>query len=156
MFKDYPDKIFVARKDSPLILGVEGEQSFIASDVPAILKYTRSVYYIDNLEMAMVEKGKVTFYNLNGEEIEKYLKTIDWNAEAAEKSGFEHFMIKEIHEQPIAMENTISSFVKGSDINLQGINLSDEDIRNISQIYIVACGSAYHVSYGTVYYRRSC
>lgn len=85
MFKDYPGEIYVARKDSPMILGVAEDESFIASDVPAILKYTRNVYYIGNLEMARVKKGEVTFYNLDGDEIEKELKTIEWDAEAAEK-----------------------------------------------------------------------
>ena len=103
MFKDYPGEIYVARKDSPMILGVDGENSYIASDVPAILKYTRNVYYIGNLEMARVRKGEITFYNLDGDEIQKELKTVEWDAEAAEKAGFEHFMMKEIHEQPKAV-----------------------------------------------------
>ena len=96
MFKDYPGEIYVARKDSPMILGVENGESYIASDVPAILKYTRNVYYIGNLEMARIRKGEITFYNLDGDEIQKEPKTIEWDAEAAEKAGFEHFMIKEI------------------------------------------------------------
>ena len=91
MFRDYPGEIFVARKDSPMILGVGDGESYIASDVPAILKYTRNVYYIGNLEMAHVKRGEITFYNLDGEEIEKEPKTIDWDAEAAEKAGYEHF-----------------------------------------------------------------
>lgn len=100
MFRDHPGEIYVARKDSPMILGVQDGESYIASDVPAILKYTRNVYYIGNLEMARVKMGEITFYNLDGEEIEKELKTVEWDAEAAEKAGFEHFMMKEIHEQP--------------------------------------------------------
>ena len=97
MFNEYPEEIYVARKDSPMILGIEDGESYIASDVPAILKYTRNVYYIGNMEMARVRQGEITFYNLDGDEIEKELKTIDWNAEAAEKAGYEHFMMKEIH-----------------------------------------------------------
>ena len=96
MFKDYPEEIFAARKDSPMILGTENGESYIASDVPAILKYTRNVYYIGNMEMARVKKGEITFYNLDGEEIEKQSRVIEWDAEAAEKAGYEHFMMKEI------------------------------------------------------------
>lgn len=145
MFRDYPEEIYVARKDSPMILGVENQESYIASDVPAILKYTRNVYYIGNLEMARVRKGEITFYNLNGEEIEKELKTIEWDAEAAEKAGFEHFMMKEIHEQPKAVEDTLNSVLKDGVFDLSEVGLTEEEIRKISQIYIVACGSAYHV-----------
>lgn len=145
MFHDYPEEIYVARKDSPMILGVENGESYIASDVPAILKYTRNVYYIGNLEMARVRKGEITFFNLDGEEIRKELKTIDWDAEAAEKAGFEHFMMKEIHEQPKAVEDTLNSVLKDGVIDLSEVGLTEEEIRKISQIYIVACGSAYHV-----------
>ena len=145
MFKDYPEEIYVARKDSPMILGVGEGESFIASDVPAILKYTRNVYYIGNLEMAKVSKEEITFYNLDGEEIQKKMKTVDWDAEAAEKAGFEHFMMKEIHEQPRAVKDTLNSVLKDGKIDLTDIGLAEEDIRRTSQIYIVACGSAYHV-----------
>lgn len=151
MFKDYPEEIYVARKDSPMILGVENGESYIASDVPAILKYTRNVYYIGNLEMARVKKGEITFYNLDGDEIEKDPKTIEWDAEAAEKAGYEHFMMKEIHEQPKAVKDTLNSVLKDGQIDLSEVGLTDEDIRKISQIYIVACGSAYHVGMAAQY-----
>ena len=151
MFKDYPEEIYVARKDSPMILGVSDGESYIASDVPAILKYARNVYYIGNLEMARVRKGEITFYNLDGEEIQKQMKTIEWDAEAAEKAGFEHFMMKEIHEQPKAVQDTLSSVVKDGQIDLSEIGLTDENIQDIDQIYIIACGSAYHVGMAAQY-----
>ena len=151
LFKEYPGEIYVARKDSPMILGVENGESYIASDVPAILKYTRNVYYIGNMELARVRGGKITFYNLDGEEIIKELKTIDWDAEAAEKAGFEHFMMKEIHEQPKAVLDTLNSVLVGDQINLSEVGLIEEDIKKISQIYIVACGSAYHVGVAAQY-----
>ena len=151
MFKDYPEEIYVARKDSPMILGVANGESYIGSDVPAILKYTRDVYYIGNQEMARVRKGEITFYNLDGDEIEKELKTVEWDAEAAEKAGYEHFMIKEIHEQPKAVSDTLNSVVKDGAIDLSEVGLSEEEIKEISQIYIVACGSAYHVGVAAQY-----
>ena len=145
MFKEYPEEIYVARKDSPMILGVADGESYIASDVPAILKYTRNVYYIGNLEMARVRKGEITFYNLDGDEIEKEQKIIEWDAEAAEKGGYEHFMMKEIHEQPKVVADTLNSVLKDGVVDLSGVGLSAEEIKNISEIQIVACGSAYHV-----------
>ena len=151
MFKDYPEEIYVSRKDSPMILGIEDGESYIASDVPAILKYTRNVYYIGNMELACARKGEITFYNLDGEEIEKELKTIEWDAEAAEKAGFEHFMMKEIHEQPKVVGDTLNSVLKDGQFDLSSVGLSEEEIKDISQIYIVACGSAYHVGIAAQY-----
>ena len=145
MFKEYPKEIYVARKDSPMILGVEDGESYIASDVPAILKYTRNVYYIGNMEIGRLADGNITFYNLDGDEIEKELVEIKWDAEAAEKGGYEHFMMKEIHEQPKAIADTLNSVLKDGKLDLSAVELSDEEIKKISQIYIVACGSAYHV-----------
>ena len=151
MFKDYPEEIYVARKDSPMILGLGEGESYLASDVPAILKYTRKVYYIGNLEIGCLEKGKITFYNLDGDEIEKELTEIKWDAEAAEKAGYEHFMMKEIQEQPKAVQDTLNSVIHENKIDLSEVGLEEEQIRNISQIYIVACGSAYHVGVAAQY-----
>lgn len=151
MFKDYPEELYVARKDSPMILGVADGESYVASDVPAILKYTRNVYYIGNLEMARVRKGEITFYNLDGEEIQKEMKTIEWDAEAAEKAGFEHFMMKEIHEQPKAVQDTLNSVIKNGAIDLSSVEITEDEIKNFEQIYIVACGSAWHVGMAAQY-----
>ncbi len=151
MFKDYPGEVYAARKDSPMIIGVKDGESYLASDVPAILKYTRNVYYIGNLELARLTKGDVTFFNLDGEEIQKEMKTIDWDAEAAEKGGYEHFMLKEIHEQPKVIKDTIHSVLKDDTISFERVGLTDEDMRNINQVYIVACGSAYHVGMAAQY-----
>ena len=151
MFKDYPEEIYVARKDSPMIIGVADGECYVASDVPAILKYTRKVYYIGNLEIGRLADGHATFYNLDGDEIEKDPVEITWDAEAAEKGGFEHFMMKEIHEQPKAIADTLNSVVKDGKIDLSAVGLTDEDIKNTSQIYIVACGSAYHTGVVTQY-----
>lgn len=145
MFKDYPGEIWVARKESPMIIGVTEGETYIASDVPAILKYTRQVYYIGNREFARLLPGEAHFYNLNGEEIQKESTRIEWDAEAAEKAGFEHFMMKEIHEQPKAVADTLHSVVKNGQIDLSEVGLTEEEIRNISQIIITACGSAWHV-----------
>lgn len=151
MFKEYPEEIYVARKDSPMILGVADGESYIASDVPAILKYTRNVYYIGNLEMARVRKGEITFYNLDGDEIEKEQKIIEWDAEAAEKGGYEHFMMKEIHEQPKALKDTINTYVKDGKIDLSSVGISPEEFAQYHRICIVACGSAYHVGIAAKY-----
>ena len=145
MFKEYPDEIYVARKDSPMILGVSDGNCYVGSDVPAILNYTRNVYYIGNMEIGRLADGNITFYNLDGDEIEKELVEIKWDAKAAEKGGYEHFMMKEIHEQPKAIADTLNSVLKDGKLDLSAVDLSDEEIKKISQIYIVACGSAYHV-----------
>ena len=145
MFKEYPDEIYVARKDSPMILGVSDGNCYVGSDVPAILNYTRNVYYIGNMEIGRLADGNITFYNLDGDEIEKELVEIKWDAEAAEKGGYEHFMMKEIHEQPKAIADTLNSVLKDGKLDLSAVELSDEEIKKISHIYIVACGSAYHV-----------
>ena len=151
MFKDFPDEIFAARKDSPLIIGTAENAAFLASDVPAILKYTRSVYYIDHLQVAHLSPGSVKFYDLNGDEISLPLTEITWDAEAAEKGGFEHFMLKEIHEQPAAVRDTLNSLVKDGRIDLSAAGITDETIRSLSQIVITACGSAWHVGMAAQY-----
>ena len=151
MFHDYPEEIYVARKDSPMILGMADGECYGASDVPAILKYTRNVYYIGNMEIGRLQKGAITFYNLDGDEIQKEPVEITWDAEAAEKAGFEHFMIKEIHEQPRAVKDTLNSVIHDGVIDLSEMGLSDETIRNISQLYLVACGSAYHAAMSAQY-----
>ena len=151
MFKEYPGEIYVARKDSPMIIGVHDGECYVASDVPAILKYARNVYYIGNLEMARLADGHVTFFNLDEEEIEKPLTEIKWDAEAAEKAGFEHFMMKEIHEQPKAVRDTLNSVMVDGKLDMSAVGLSDDDIKKIDQICIVACGSAYHVGVAAQY-----
>ena len=151
MFEEYPNEIYVARKDSPMIIGIADGNCYIASDVPAILKYTRNVYYIGNMELGRLADGKATFYNLDGDEIQKDLVEIKWDAEAAEKGGYEHFMMKESHEQPKAILDTMNSKIKDGRIDLSDMGLSEEDIKNISQVFIVACGSAYHTGVVTQY-----
>ncbi len=151
MFKDYPEEIYVARKDSPMILGMGEGETYLASDVPAILKYTRNVYYIGNLEIGRLQKEHITFYNLDGDEIEKELVEIKWDAEAAEKAGYEHFMMKEIQEQPRAVLDTLNSVIKDGQIDLSELELDEEGIKKISEIFIVACGSAYHVGVAAQY-----
>ena len=151
MFKDYPGEIWVARKDSPMIIGVTDGETYVASDVPAILQYTRNVYYIGNLEFARLTPGEAHFFNLDGDEIEKQTTEIKWDAEAAEKAGFEHFMMKEIHEQPKAVQDTLGSVIKNNCIDLSSVEITEEEIQKFEQIYIVACGSAWHVGMAVQY-----
>lgn len=144
MFKNFPDEIYVARKDSPMVIGTTQDSTYLASDVPAILDHTRDVYYIDNLEMARLSAGKVTFFNLNGDVVKKDSVHIDWDAESAEKGGYEHFMMKEICEQPRVVKDTLNSFIKNGKIDFNALDIPLEVIKHIENITIVACGSAYH------------
>ncbi|MDE5801363.1 MAG: glutamine--fructose-6-phosphate transaminase (isomerizing) [Lachnospiraceae bacterium] len=144
MFADFPDEIYAVRKDSPLIVGKSDKGCFIASDVPAILKYTRTVYYVNNQEVVRVKKDQLNFYGVDEEEIEKEAVTIDWDANAAEKEGYEHFMLKEIYEQPKTVAETLSPRIKNGEIVIEELNMSDEELRSVKRIHIVACGSAYH------------
>lgn len=145
MFKDHPHHIYAARKDSPLIVGASSMGNLIASDVPAILKYTRSVYYMENEEIACLSGENIHFYNIDGEEIKKTPTTINWDINAAEKGGYEHFMLKEIYEEPKAVRDTISPRLKDDDVVIEELGMTDEEIRSIRKIDIVACGSASHV-----------
>ena len=151
MFRDYPGEIYAARKDSPMIIGIADGESFIASDVPAVLKFTRNVYYIGNRQSARVLPGEVSFYDLNGDEVDVECKEITWDSQAAAKNGYEHFMMKEIHEQPSALRDTLESILKGSDISFENAGLDDEAIKNFDSINIVACGSAWHVGMNAQY-----
>ncbi len=144
LFKDFPEEIFAIRKDSPMVVGYTDGGALLASDVPAILKYTRNIYYTENHEIVLLKKDGVTFYNLDREEIHKDATVISWDAEAAEKGGWEHFMLKEIHEQPDVVKNTVSYFLHGGRLDLSELNLSDGYLKDIDSITITGCGSAYH------------
>lgn len=144
MFADHPGEIYAARKDSPLIVGQNDRGCFIASDVPAILKYTRTVYYMENQEVAILRPDGLQFFSLDEEELVKEPSTIDWDADAAEKAGYEHFMLKEMYEQPRTIADTISPRIVNNDIVIEELKMTDEELRSINKIHIVACGSAYH------------
>ena len=144
LFADCPDQIFAARKDSPLIVGQNEDGCFIASDVPAILKYTRNVYYVDNQEVVRLHGDHMHFYTVDEEEITKKAVTIEWDADAAEKAGYEHFMLKEMYEQPKTVTDTLMPRIKNNDIVIEELNMTDEELKSIKKIHIVACGSAYH------------
>ena len=145
MFRDYPGEIYAARKESPMILGLGDGENFIASDVPAILRHTRRVIYVGNLEMARITPEKAEIIDLNGDVIEKEVTEITWDAEAAEKGGFEHFMMKEIYEEPRAIEDTLHSAIKEGTIDISATGLTEEEMKSFSSVWIVGCGSAYHV-----------
>ncbi len=151
LFADYPDEIYVARKDSPMVIGISDEDTYLASDVPAMLEHTRDVYYIDNLEMARLKAGEATFYDLNGDVVNKRKVHIDWDAECAEKGGYEHFMMKEIREQPRVVKDTLNAFTRDGAVELDVYGLAEKDLKDISQVIIVACGSAYHAGLVTQY-----
>lgn len=151
LFEDQPGVVYAVRKDSPLIVGQSANGNLIASDVPALLKYTRTVYYIDNLEIARLTADSIEFFGIDGEPLEKTSTTIEWDAEAAEKGGYEHFMMKEIHEQPAAVRDTISPRIKDGHVDLSELELDDDVIKGIKRVYIIGCGSAYHVGVAARY-----
>ena len=151
MFKDYPGEIYAARKDSPLVIGVADGETFLASDVPALLQHTRDVYYIDNHQSARLLPGEAHFFDLNGDKVQLPLTHVTWSAEAAQKGGYEHFMIKEIHEQPKAVRDTLNSLVHDGRIDLSAVGVSDEQLSAVESVEIVACGSAWHVGMAAQY-----
>ena len=151
LFADEPGTIYAARKDSPLVVGKAESGTLIASDVPALLKYTRTVYYIDNLEIARLTPDSIEFFDTDKESVQHEASTIEWDTEAAEKGGFEHFMMKEIHEQPAAVRDTLSPRLKDGKIDLSELALDEDAIRGIHRIYIIGCGSAYHVGMAARY-----
>lgn len=143
--KDYPDRIIAVRKDSPLIIAIGKDENFIASDVPAILQYTRDIYYLDDNEIAIIEKDNINIFNMQKQKVNKQISKITWDAEAAEKNGFDHFMLKEIFEQPQVVRETLLSKLPENSMNINlGVKLNKQDLKNINQIYIVACGTAYY------------
>ena len=144
LFADHPEEIFAVRKDCPLIVGTSSEGSFIASDVPAILKYTREVYYIDNQEVVALKENEIHFYTVDEQEIQKTPSHVDWDAEAVAKGGYEHFMLKEIYDQPRAVRETFEKHMKDGNVEIEELRMTDEEIRKLSRIHIVACGTAYH------------
>lgn len=144
MFQDHPHHIYAARKDSPLIVGKSSQGNLIASDVPAVLRYTRDVYYMENEEIACLSGENIRFYNIDGENLKKESVSIEWDVDAAEKGGYEHFMLKEIYEQPKALRDTLSPRLQNHDVVIEELGMTDEEIRKIRKIVIVACGSAYH------------
>lgn len=151
IFKDHPDQLYAVRKDSPLIVGHTEGGNIIASDVPAVLKYTRDVYFIENEEIVRMTASGMEFFTVDEEPIEKESVRIEWDVNAAEKGGYDHFMLKEMYEQPKAIADTFSPRIKGEQIEIEELNMSAEDIRSIRKIMIVACGSAYHTGVTSKY-----
>lgn len=151
IFQDHPDELYAVRKDSPLIVGSTEDGSLIASDVPAVLKYTRDVVFIENEEIVRVKKDSLEFFTVDEEPIQKESTRIEWDVNAAEKGGYEHFMLKEMYEQPKAIRDTFSPRIKDGKIEIEELHMSDEDIKAVRKIMIVACGSAYHAGITSKY-----
>lgn len=151
IFADHPDELYAVRKDSPLIVGHTKDGSIIASDVPAVLKYTRDVVFIQNEEIVKLTKDYMEYYNIDQEPIQKEVTHIEWDVNAAEKGGYEHFMLKEIYEQPKAILDTFSPRIKDGKIVIDELGMTDEEVKAVKKIMIVACGSAYHVGMTSKY-----
>ncbi len=151
MFREHPEELYAVRKDSPLIVGQTDGGSIIASDVPAVLRYTRDVYFIENEEIVRMTEGSMEFFNVDEEPIVKESVRIEWDVNAAEKGGYEHFMLKEMYEQPKAVMDTFSPRIKGKRIEIEELGMTDEEICNIQKIMIIACGSASHVGHTSKY-----
>ena len=144
IFKDFPRRIYAVRKDSPLIVAVGEDEAFIASDVPAILKYTKNYYLLDENEIAVLDDGKVEFFDVHGMPVEKEMLVADFDMEAAEKGGYAHFMLKEIHEQPTAIKTTITPRIVDGMPNLEECGLTYDRLKGYNNIFVVACGTAMH------------
>ena len=144
IFADHPDVVYATRKESPLIVGLGKEESFIASDVPAILRYTRDYYLLEQEEIAVLDHSGVKVYDAYGVEVQKERKTADWDMDAAEKGGYAHFMLKEIHEQPTAIKTTITPRIRNGLPNLEECNITPEALKQYHRIFVVACGTAMH------------
>ncbi len=151
LFQAHPGLLYAVRKDSPLIVGRSKDGNLIASDVPAVLKYTRNVYFIENEEISILSGEDICFYNVDGEEIQKESTAIDWDMNAAEKGGYEHFMLKEMYEQPQTVRDTLNPRIKEYNVDIEELGMTDEEIRSIQKIHIVACGSAYHAGFTAKY-----
>lgn len=144
LFADHPDTVYAVRKDCPLIVGKADSASFIASDVPAILQYTRDVYYIDNEEIAVLTRSDISFFSIDGDPVTKELSHVDWDANAAEKGGYPHFMLKEMNEQPKTVRDTLSPRIKDGHVYIEELGMTEDEIKEVERIHIIACGSAYH------------
>ncbi|MDD3032267.1 MAG: glutamine--fructose-6-phosphate transaminase (isomerizing), partial [Atribacterota bacterium] len=141
-----PDRIVVSRCGSPLVIGVGNEEMYIASDIPALLNYTKKVIFLGENEIATIGKNFVNIINLEGKEVKKEIVEIDWDSEMAEKSGYKHFMLKEIFQQPLVIKNNLSKYIDQSGVNLKDINMSEKMIKKIKKIHIIACGTAFYAS----------
>lgn len=151
IFKEHPEELYAVRKDSPLIVGETKDGNIIASDVPAVLKYTRDVIFIENEEIVRMTEDSMEFFNVDEEALEKEAVHIDWDVNAAEKGGFEHFMLKEMYEQPKAITDTFAPRIRDGKIVIEELGMTDEEIKAIKKIMIVACGSAYHTGVTSKY-----
>ena len=141
---EQPDKMIVVRKDSPLVIGKGNGENYIASDIPAILSYTKDFYFLNDCEFAVLTTNNIKFYDTELKEIKKTTKSIEWDSKGAEKDGYEHFMLKEINEQPKAIRETIGTRLNNSKVHFDELNFTKEYLESLNKIYIVACGTAMH------------